>query len=137
MKKWAKITNAEKGLCDVGEGTNQAYYQKIGFQRLDVEKGYDGRWYLAGYAPEKPQNEKEAEVRSVRDGYLQTTDKYLSVQDFPISDEERERYKVYRQYLREIPQNENEWWNEPVLSFDEWKEASDKVEALDEAEDTK
>ena len=39
MKKWAKITNAEKGLCDVGEGTNQAYYQKIGFQRLDVEKG--------------------------------------------------------------------------------------------------
>lgn len=119
---YAKIINKETKQCEVGLGTNTEFYKSIGMSEQEVEQAYNGAWYLKGYVPKKPQNEKEAEVRSVRDGYLQTTDKYLSVQDFPISDDERERYKAYRQYLREIPQNENEWWNEPVLSFDDWKE---------------
>ena len=51
--KYAKIINEETKQCDVGIGTNIEYYKSIGMELLDVEEGYDGGWYLAGYAPKK------------------------------------------------------------------------------------
>ena len=55
MKKYAKITNETTKECSVGLGTNAAFYRKIGMTEMDVEQSYDGRWYLAGYAPAKPE----------------------------------------------------------------------------------
>ena len=64
--------------------------------------------------------QKKFEVRSVRNGYLEQTDKYLSVTDYPISDEERELYKQYREYLRTYPQCQD-WYKANPKTYDEWK----------------
>lgn len=55
MIKWAKITNQETKVCDVGLGTNIEYYKSIGMTEQDVEQAYDGQWYLVGYVPSKPE----------------------------------------------------------------------------------
>ena len=61
----------------------------------------------------------KAQVRQVRNGYLERTDKYLSVTDYPISDDERELYKKYRGYLRDYTLPEN-WWESEPQKFEEW-----------------
>ena len=62
--------------------------------------------------------QKKAEVRSVRNQYLEQTDKYM-IADYPIADEERELYKQYREYLRDYTLTEN-WWKVVPLKFEEW-----------------
>lgn len=52
---YAKIENEETKECSVGFGTNKDFYQSIGMIEMDVEEAYDGKWYVAGYAPQKPQ----------------------------------------------------------------------------------
>lgn len=54
MKRYAKIINEETRACEVGLGTNSAFYQSIGMVEMDVEQAYNGSWYLLGFAPEKP-----------------------------------------------------------------------------------
>ena len=119
MKKYARIVNEETKACEVGTGTNTAFYQSIGMSEMEVEQAYDGSWYLKGYAPEKPTEQKEAEVRAVRNQYLKQTDIYLSVSDFPITDEERELYKQYRVYLRTYPECQD-WYKANPKTYDEW-----------------
>ena len=55
MKKYAKVINEETKLCEVGLGTNSAFYQSIGMTEMEVEQAYNGQWYLKGYAPAKPE----------------------------------------------------------------------------------
>lgn len=116
---YAKIMNEETKVCEVGTGTNTAFYQSIGMTPMEVEQAYDGQWYLKGYAPEKPTEQKEAEVRSVRNQYLEQTDKFM-IADYPISDEERELYKQYRVYLRTYPEC-RDWYKANPKTYDEWK----------------
>ena len=58
---YAKIINEETKQCEVGLGTNSAFYQSIGMTEMEVEQAYNGSWYLQGCAPEKPQAEINAE----------------------------------------------------------------------------
>ena len=51
MKKFAKIENEETKIVSVGLGTNVEFYETIGMTEMEVEQGYDGNWYLQGYAP--------------------------------------------------------------------------------------
>ena len=118
MKKYAKIVNEETKACEVGLGTNSAFYKSIGMSEMEVEQAYDGSWYVKGFAPEKPVEELQAQVRSVRNQYLEQTDKYM-IADYPITDEERELYKQYRTYLRDYTLSEN-WWESNPLKFEEW-----------------
>lgn len=60
MIKHAKVINEETKECQVGIGTNTAFYQKIGMVEMEVEQAYNGIWYVAGYAPEEPEAEKKA-----------------------------------------------------------------------------
>lgn len=62
--------------------------------------------------------ELSAQKRSERDVVLQSTDIYM-LSDFPISDEQRELYKQYRQYLRDLPTAES-FPEVKVMSFEEW-----------------
>ena len=55
MIKWAKISNPDTGICDVGLGTNSEFYASIGMTEMEVEQAYNGSWYLKGYAPAKPE----------------------------------------------------------------------------------
>ena len=59
------------------------------------------------------------QVRAVRNQYLERTDKYM-ITDYPITDEERELYKKYREYLRDYTLSEN-WWKHSPMTFEEWK----------------
>lgn len=120
---YAKIIDEKTKQCEVGLGTNSAFYKSIGMTEMEVEQAYDGQWYLKGFAPEKPTEQKEAEVRSVRNQYLEQTDKFM-IADYPITDDERELYKQYRTYLRDYTLTEN-WWTADILTFDEWKQESD------------
>lgn len=118
MLKYTKIINEETKQCEVGLGTNTTFYQSIGMVEMDVEQAYDGNWYLSGYAPQKPEELLAQEKRKERDALLESTDKYL-ISDYPISDEQREEYKEYRQYLRDVPLLIN-FPNFKILTFEEY-----------------
>ena len=115
---YAKIINNETKQCEVGLGTNSAFYKSIGMTEIEVEQAYDGSWYVKGFAPEKPVEELQARVRAVRNQYLEQTDKYM-ITDYPITDDERELYRQYRVYLRDYTLSEN-WWKVNPLKFKEW-----------------
>ena len=64
MIKYAKITNEQTGLCEVGIGTNAEFYQAIGMTELDVQQSdIDNAWYLAEKCPMKTDKQKEKEER--------------------------------------------------------------------------
>lgn len=71
MLKYAKIINKETKQCDVGLGTNVAFYQSLGMTMQDVAEAYNGMWYLVGYAPEAPEpsytKKREAEYPPMAD----------------------------------------------------------------------
>lgn len=80
MKKLAKIVDEKLHTVNVALGDNTEFYKSIGFINLDVEQGYNGNWYIQGYAPAKPeptleeiliQKEQEYNMpRVIREGIL-------------------------------------------------------------------
>ena len=118
MKKYAIIINEETKQVSVGTGTNVEFYKSVGMSEMEVEQAYDGQWYLKGYAPEKPTEQKEAEIRAVRNQYLEQTDKYM-ITDYPITDDERELYRQYRTYLRTYPEC-RDWYKANPKTYEEW-----------------
>jgi len=60
MLMYAQIINDETKEVSVGDGTNADFYEKIGMTLQEVEATRDGRYYLAGYLPEEPE-ESEAD----------------------------------------------------------------------------
>ena len=79
MIKYAKVIDNLTGLCDVGLGTNAAFYRSIGMSLLDVEQSdVDNKWYVAEKCPHKSGEEKEAEERE-RIGNLQITKRVFAL----------------------------------------------------------
>lgn len=68
----------------------------------DIRKNYSK--YLEK-AKKKEIKNLANEIRKRRDKLLVETDKYL-LDDFPISPEEKEKYKIYRNALREVPEQQ-------------------------------
>jgi len=76
--------------------------------------------YLEAVNPPDPSDEeKKTTVRQVRKQYLEQTDKFM-IADYPITDEERELYKQYRNYLRTYPECE-EWFKSNPRTYEEWE----------------
>ena len=75
MLKYAKIINEETKEVSIGTGTNSAYYQSIGMVEMEVEQAYNGDWYLAGYAPVKPEPTKEEQQKAREEAYIAKVDK--------------------------------------------------------------
>ena len=63
--------------------------------------------------------QKKADVRAVRNQYLKQTDEFM-IADYPITDDERELYKQYREYLRTYPEC-RDWYKANPKTYDEWK----------------
>ena len=61
MIKYAQIIDDEKKKVSVGIGTDIEYYKSIGMTEMEVEEGYDGQWYVEGYAPSQPLDELKAD----------------------------------------------------------------------------
>ena len=62
--------------------------------------------------------ELQFRVRFIRNNYLEKTDKYV-LKDFPISEEDKNKYIAYRQYLRDFTKQEN-WWTVEIMAFEQW-----------------
>lgn len=58
-------------------------------------------------------------VKSVRNEYLEDTDKFVSVPDFPITEKEKNKYIEYRQYLRDYTKLED-WFEQNPKTFEEY-----------------
>lgn len=71
-------------------------------QKLEDEEYYNS---LLELAKEKYGQKLADEIRKIRDELLKETDKYL-LEDFPITEEQKEKYKIYRNALREIPEQQ-------------------------------
>lgn len=119
MKKYAKIIDNKTKEVQVGAGCSDEYYKEIGMTLMDVEQAYNDNWYVAGYAPEEPEEDKKQKVRSIRNVYLQQYD-FTQLPDAPFTAEQKAQYADYRQYLRDYTETEN-WWLENPKTFDEWK----------------
>ena len=61
---------------------------------------------------------QKTQIRSKRDSVLQKTDKFM-ISDYPISEDERQKIKLYREYLRDYTLIEN-WWQQEPNTFEEW-----------------
>ena len=61
---------------------------------------------------------KKAEVRAVRNQYLEQTDKYM-IADYPITSTQKTKYKQYRVYLRDYTLTED-WFEHEPMSFADW-----------------
>lgn len=78
MYKYVTFDETTGKCFQVGEGTNEKFYQSIGMVRKDVEKSeVDGCWYLTAKCPhytdeEKLANAKEAKVKDL----VALTDKF-------------------------------------------------------------
>ena len=83
----------------------QKFSQEEGYRE---RRGEDLSWAVEKI-PEKTEAEKredaEKSVRAKRDSMISETD-YLLASDYPISAEDLEAVKVYRQALRDVPQQE-------------------------------
>ena len=129
MLKYARIVNEETKQVSVGTGTNTAFYQSIGMSEMEVEQAYDCQWYLKGYAPEKPTEQKEAEVRAERDRMIDAFDWRVSrnndERELGLTEtDKRELLLKYREYLRNYPETEG-WYEHSPMTFEEWKQTSE------------
>ena len=76
--------------------------------------------YVITRIPDPTAEEIAADKRAHRNALLATTDKFMVV-DFPITEEERENYKKYRQYLRDLTKLDS-WPNVEIKAFEEKSE---------------
>lgn len=105
MIKYAKITNQETGLCEVGLGTNESFYKSIGMKQLDVQQSdLDGNWYLASMCPMKSDEEKEQEEKE-RIAKLKLTKRVfaLALQEYGIT------YTALKELIATNEQAQLEW----------------------------
>lgn len=95
---------------------------------LEPKEGFKVKWDGKNWTYEEETKEGEyipteddlkADKRAERDFLLFTSDKYM-LSDFPITEEEREKWVAYRQYLRDYTKQEN-WWEESPKTFEDWQ----------------
>lgn len=97
-----KIYNPKTHEVLVAVGDNIPFFESMGYTEVgEVEQAYDGRYFIAGYAPTMPQEEIEKQVRAERDRRIAETDWYM-LPDYPTDPEALEVVKNYRKALRDI-----------------------------------
>ena len=86
MRLYAKIMNEDTGAVQVGTGTHEEYYQRIGMELMDVEQAETGDWYLEGRAPRKTLDElKERAVNQLWRNYKAHQQKYVDAEDLTLA----------------------------------------------------
>ena len=72
-----------KKCLSVGIGTNTEFYKSIGMEDLEVEKAYDGSYWLKGYAPiqnlDELKSDKLAELSTKASSFEQTENKEMYI----------------------------------------------------------
>lgn len=94
-----------------------------------------GDYLEAVNLPEPTVEELQAQVRAVRNSYLETyvDPKQLVMVWNSLTAEEQELYKDYRQYLLDYPQTEG-WYEQNPLTFEEWKQSVEETNSSESEE---
>lgn len=103
--KWNKFKTALEEMTKVEkikEGFEKLQKNQI-IENGEIRELTNSEMYKKGLLSEET---FAAIKRNERDSLLSNTDKYL-LPDFPITEEKLNKVKAYRQYLRNLPQNEN------------------------------
>ena len=92
----------------------------------------DGEYVIIAI-PEPTVEELQAEVRAVRNSYLE---KYVDPKQLVLvwdglSEDERQLYTDYRTYLLDYTENEN-WYLQNPKTLEEWKNSAKPVEEVEE-----
>lgn len=77
-----------------------------------------GEYYVVVENTPPSEDELKAQVRAVRDSYLQHYD-FTQLPDAPFTEIEKAQYADYRQYLRDYTTLPN-WWLANPQTFEEW-----------------
>lgn len=97
-----KIHDQETNEVLIAVGDNIQFFESMGYTEVgEVERSYDGRYFVAGHAPTMPQEKVATQVRAERDRRLAETDWYM-MPDYPADPETLEVVKNYRKALRDI-----------------------------------
>lgn len=97
-----KIHDQETHEVLIAVGDNIQFFESMGYTEVgEVERSYDGRYFVAGHAPTMPQEEVATQVRAERDRKIAETDWYM-MPDYPADPETLEVVKNYRKALRDI-----------------------------------
>lgn len=97
-----KIHDQETNEVLIAVGDNIQFFESMGYTEVgEVERAYDGRYFVAGHAPMMPQEEVATQVRAERDRRLAETDWYM-MPDYPADPETLKVVKNYRKALRDI-----------------------------------
>ena len=96
-----------------------------------------GDYLEAVNLPEPTVEELQAEVRAVRNSYLETyvDPKQLVMVWDSLSADDKKLYADYRQYLLDYPQTEG-WYLQNPMTLDEWKESNSSDSVLSEASES-
>ena len=86
-----------------------------------------GDYLEAVNPPEKTIEQKEADVRAVRNSYLvkYVDPKQLVIVWNSLTETSQKEYTDYRQYLLDYPETEG-WYEQNPMTFEEWKEKVDE-----------
>ena len=102
MLKYCKIINEEKGLVQVGTGTNENFYKSIGFTLQEVEE-VDGVYYLQGKAPASDLEKKKQELKQELEQQFYKEYPLYKQCNIAIygTEEERQKFKEFHDELVE------------------------------------
>lgn len=101
-----KIHDQETNEVLIAVGDDIQFFESMGYTEVgEVERAYDGRYFVAGHAPTMPQEEVATQVRAERARKIAETDWYM-MPDYPSNPQNLEELKVYRQALRDVPKQE-------------------------------
>ena len=92
------------------------------FEELMDRRDLPKRYFQIGDEPQPyvpSEDEMKENVKMIRNIYLQQTD-FTQLSDAPFTVEEKAEYAEYRKYLRDYPEEEN-WWLQNPKTFEEWK----------------
>lgn len=116
------------------EVINQIKAEALEWEQHDLEVGFDGKFYAAGFAPVKPLEKLAAEKRAERDAAIeqviwrvQRYDQQKSLQILTTDTEETyQNLLLYIQSLRDISKDPD-FPNVDVLSFEEWETTKEET----------
>lgn len=115
---YAKVDNNHKIII---QNQVDAWVEELPL--IEFEQAYDNNLYEKGYAPEKPIELIQEEMRNLRNRYLEEYVDPIVMNQLrweDLSEEEKQEIKDYRRYLLDYTEQDN-WWTNKPLTFNEWK----------------
>ena len=117
-KRWALNNGASfsedvkkrRGLIRCFKIGDKPVYRELSENELKHEKKEERNNILNGWL-----NDKLERYERQKAANLQTTD----------SDVDYKAMLLYAQYLRDVPQQDGDWWNQPILNFEDWRRNAD------------